>query len=328
MRSMVSAPAPRVAVIGAGIAGLACASRLAAAGMKPVVFDKSRGLGGRVATRRGPDGLTFDHGAQFATARGVTFSHFMRDATGRGAAAAWSGTGGAQDDQRYVGVPGMSSLVRPLADGLDIRGQHTLRSIQKEKGGWRLSFAETTRAELADHVALCMPAPQVAALTHYFPQAAGALAGVDIAPCWAVMVAFDRTPADITLPAGGAQTGSPISWIALEGSKPGRDDRPVRLVLHAGPQWSRDNLELSAEDAARALLEAFGKLSQDPLPAPTHVAAHRWRYAKTQVPLGTPFLEIDAGGLYAAGDWCLGARVECGFDSGRALAERILSAAA
>ncbi|HIP78813.1 MAG TPA: FAD-binding protein, partial [Kiloniellaceae bacterium] len=44
--------APRIAVIGAGLAGLLCARRLQDAGLHPVVFEKSRGLGGRLATRR------------------------------------------------------------------------------------------------------------------------------------------------------------------------------------------------------------------------------------------------------------------------------------
>ncbi len=321
---MVSTPAPTVAVIGAGIAGLACASTLAAAGMTPVVFDKSRGLGGRIATRRGPDGLTFDHGAQFATARGAEFSAYIADAAQRGAAACWNGEDEPQDDRRYVGTPGMSSLVRPLAEGLEVRGQHTLTKIERTQDGWQLAFAETEREVLAERVALCLPAPQVAALTQDFPQAAAALSGVEVAPCWAVMVAFDGLPSPGTLPNAGPQAGGPIAWIATEGTKPARDAGPARLVLHASPEWSRENLELPAEDAASLLLDVLKDLSKGPLPAVSHVAAHRWRYAKTQVPLGRPFLDIADGTLLAGGDWCLGARVECGFDSGVSLADRIL----
>ena len=52
----------RVAVIGAGLAGLTAAARIAAGGAAVTVYDKSRGLGGRLATRRSPQG-SFDHGA-------------------------------------------------------------------------------------------------------------------------------------------------------------------------------------------------------------------------------------------------------------------------
>ena len=41
-----------ITIIGAGMAGLACARRLARAGHTPLLLDKGRGIGGRMATRR------------------------------------------------------------------------------------------------------------------------------------------------------------------------------------------------------------------------------------------------------------------------------------
>ena len=57
---------PRVVVVGAGAAGLSAARQLGDR-YEVVVFDKARGVGGRMATRRLGD-ATFDHGAQFLTA--------------------------------------------------------------------------------------------------------------------------------------------------------------------------------------------------------------------------------------------------------------------
>ena len=68
----------RVAIIGAGMSGLACARRLVDAGLSPVVFDKGQGIGGRMATRR-VDGLQFDHGAQYVTAQDSGFAAVLRD---------------------------------------------------------------------------------------------------------------------------------------------------------------------------------------------------------------------------------------------------------
>ena len=42
-----------IAVIGAGMAGLSCARHLQEAGCRVTVFDKARGPGGRMSTRRG-----------------------------------------------------------------------------------------------------------------------------------------------------------------------------------------------------------------------------------------------------------------------------------
>ncbi|MBC7822907.1 MAG: FAD-dependent oxidoreductase, partial [Candidatus Parcubacteria bacterium] len=50
-----------IAVIGAGVAGLTCAQQLHQAGYRVVVIEKSRGMGGRLATRR-LQGTHADHG--------------------------------------------------------------------------------------------------------------------------------------------------------------------------------------------------------------------------------------------------------------------------
>lgn len=327
---MPSATRPRIAIVGAGIAGLTCARRLADAGLAPVVFDKSRGLGGRIATRRTAEGLTFDHGAQFARAHGSDFAAVLKAAIEAGMAAPWpaadaidaapSGTG-----ERIVGIPGMSSLVKPLATGLDIRVSHTLAALRREGGAWRLEFAEEDAVtHVADAVALCLPAPQVAALLTDHGSARAELERVRIAPCWTLMVAFDAPPA--SLPDAARCDAGPIAWIARSASKPGRPGEPRGFVVHATPDWSRAHLELTKEEACTRLLTALGDLAGAPLPRVRHAAAHRWRYAMTETPLGRPFLEIAPDGLFAAGDWCLGARIEAGHDSGAALADRLLTA--
>src|SRR5512146_1128134 len=78
----------RVAVVGAGIAGLACAQELARADAKVTVFERSRGLGGRLATRR-QGAVAVDHGAQCVTARGRAFARYAEIALRAGALDAW-----------------------------------------------------------------------------------------------------------------------------------------------------------------------------------------------------------------------------------------------
>ena len=55
---------PSVAIIGAGMSGLAAARVLSDAGYAVTIFEKSRGVGGRAATRRRA-GFIYDHGAQY-----------------------------------------------------------------------------------------------------------------------------------------------------------------------------------------------------------------------------------------------------------------------
>ena len=81
---------PKIAIIGAGLTGLACAKKLSLANLSPIVFEKSRGLGGRLSTRRNGNHISFDHGAQYVSANGYTFQKYLNKAIEKGVAAEWS----------------------------------------------------------------------------------------------------------------------------------------------------------------------------------------------------------------------------------------------
>ena len=318
--------AARIAVIGAGLAGLLCARRLQDAGLHPVVFEKSRGLGGRLATRRAEDNRTFDHGAQYITARNPGFRAMLERARQAGNADLWRPRLAPGMEERsedwLVGAPAMNALVRPLAEGLDIRQQSQVKALRRAAGGCHLEGMEDAADRPFDAVVCAVPAPQAQTLAANEAGLAEHLAAVCIAPCWAVMVTFSGLfdPGfDACRPDGEA-----LAWIARNSSKPGRAAARDTWVIHASPDWSRENLELErAEAAARivALLPAaFGR----DLPPLDHAVAHRWRYALTTTPLGRPYLASEDGSLLIGGDWCLGARVECAYESGAAMAAAVL----
>ena len=312
-------------VIGAGIAGLACAGVLARAGVVVTVLDKGRRPGGRVATRRA-DGVTFNHGAQFATARGPAFMALLAALQEQGTAVPWMG-------HRFSFVPGMSALPAALADRATAAGATLLLEQQAaflHPGGHvrHLPAADirpgATTAEGGavlgpfDAVLVALPSPQAAALLRTAGHAfADAAASVDTAPCWTVMARF-ATP--VPGPDVLEQQG-PIAWAAREGSRPGRAAGPDAWTIQASVGWSRDHLEHPAEDAAAQLLAAFQAITG--ASAPDLLQAHRWRHAQVQAPAGQPCFWDGAVG--ACGDWCLGNKIEAAFDSGEALAHAVLS---
>lgn len=314
-------PLQRVAIVGAGLAGLACARTLAAHGTEVSLFDKGRAPGGRLATRRvEQDGrvLSFDHGAQYLTSRGPLFAATL-DAAG---ARAWPEQG------KRVGVPRMSAIGRGLAEGLDIALGREVTALSGEPGAWTLRHVAARRpgssaeddakqAGPFQAVALAIPAPQAAALlARPAPHLGRVLEMVRFAPCWTVMAAF---PEKLALPDTLRPDSGPIGWAARDSSKPGRDASTECWVVQAGPAWSRENLELPPAEAQAALLDAFAALAGAALPAPLYAAAHRWRYALVETPLGAPCLWEPARGLGAAGDWCIAARAEAAVQSGAAL---------
>ena len=78
----------RVALVGAGIAGLSCARALVDAGASVTVFDKGRAPGGRITTRR-LEAHAFDLGAQYATALDARFRRWLDECAASGVAAEW-----------------------------------------------------------------------------------------------------------------------------------------------------------------------------------------------------------------------------------------------
>lgn len=325
-----------VAVVGAGIAGLACGARLAQAGVRVSLFDKGRGPGGRCATRRaGP--FAFDHGAQYATATDERFRRLLSTGEGAGAAAPWRARpdgvhtphAGTEDGrERWVGVPGMSALARHLGRSLEVRSGTRIVALQRQDGRWRLVADDGAAAGPFDAVLVAVPSPQAGPLLGGAPALAARLGEAVLAPCWALMLAFaDPLPTKV---AAASVDGGPLSWICHDGGKPGRRPEgvgpaPATWVAHASPAWSRAHLEEDAAAVAPALLAAFADSLGVDVPRPVHLAAHRWRYARVERALGEPCLYDPELTIGACGDWCLGPRLEAAYLSGLALAEQVLA---
>lgn len=328
-------PAPadaplRVAVVGAGLSGLACARALADRGCDVVVLEKSRGPGGRAATRR-EGRWRFDHGAQYFTVRDERFSRRVRAWRDAGLVRRWDGrvavVGGGRvtpkDDgpERWVGVPGMSALGRELAAGLDVRFGSRVAALADDGGGWRVEPEEGPDAGRFDAVVVSAPAPQTAGLlAGIAPDLARRADEVPMEPCWALMLGFAE-PLDVGFD-GGFADGGPLSWIARDGSKPGRPDAEA-WVVHASPEWSADHLEDDAGSVGRALLDAFGD-AVGRRTEPAFRAVHRWRFAQPTSPLPDRCLVDVTYRIAACGDWCGGPRVEGAFLSGLAAADSLL----
>ena len=107
-------------------------------------------------------------------------------------------------------------------------------------------------------------------------------------------------------------------------AKPGRPARPDTWVAHAASDWSRVHLEELREEALARLASAFAAAVPGDLPDPLYAAAHRWRFARVETPLGQPCLEAMGGRLVLGGDWALGPDAADAWASGRAMARAVL----
>jgi renalase len=307
-----------IAIIGAGMAGLACASRLEAAGIRVVLFDKARGPGGRMSTRRvdtSAGQVSFDHGAQYFTARGAAFREQVEAWAADGIVAPWPAAG----PEAWVGTPGMNAPVRALAARRAVTFSHQVETLIPDGAGWRLVGPNGPTGPF-DAVLLAMPAEQTAALlTGVEPSMARVAAASVTDPCWTVMAAFGQR---LAIDADTLRDQGPLGWAARNASKPGR--APVEAwVMQGSPEWSRRHLEDPAGDVCKALLEGLRRCSGGPIPEPIAVQAHRWRFARSAAG-DERALWSPAAGIGCCGDWLIGPRVECAWDSGEALAERVI----
>jgi predicted NAD/FAD-dependent oxidoreductase len=312
----------RIAVVGAGLAGVTCAQALAARGHEPRIFDKGRGLGGRLATRR-IEGGQFDHGATALPATRKDFSALLAGLEEKRTAVRW--TPPWSDSPQWLGLPGMSALVKSLAAGLDVESGRRVTDLSKSSDGWRLSF-ETGGAEGPfERVVLAIPQPQALDLLAPWPAWSAALSGAAMAPCWTGLFAFEEplAPSADALPG----PGSPIGRMVRDSAKPGREGALDCWVVQAKPDWSARHLEMEKEAAAALLLAEARKLWGAEAGEPRYAAGHRWRFAVTAKPLGRSHLFDASLGLGLCGDWCLGAEAEDAYRSGAALARALLSEA-
>ena len=326
----------RVAVVGAGLAGLTAARILQDQGHQPIVLEKARGAGGRMATRR-QDSWRFDHGAQYFTARDPRFLRHVLAWRERGLVATWNGRIGVVEDdriraapegtERLVAVPGMSAVCRDMmAELADCRFQWPVRHAAFDGGKWQLRATDGRVIE-ADALLVTMPPEQARELLAGTPAheaCSEALDPLDMRPCWALMAVLDQSLLadwDAAFVNQGA-----LGWICSQAAKPGRPAAQA-WVFHATPEWSQEHLEHSAEQVADLLLEAALAL---PGAAPVQAEfalAHRWRFALPDNPLDHGCLWFDRYHLGLAGDWCAGSRVEGAYLSGTAAAGRLLGSA-
>ena len=348
-RSQRAATAPRsIAVIGAGMAGVACARTLMQAGHQVTVFEKTDHAGGRTTTLQTPFG-GFDAGAQYFTVRDERFTQAL--ATVPGMCRPWSANtvrvldaagrviaaNPLPNDPHWVARPGMGSLVDawalPLQQaGCLHTGTHVLR-IEPDRLAPQRWQVCTQSAEGGQHVfagfdavLLALPAAPAQALldnSGVGASLATALAGVTMAPCWTLMLAFPQAvrPGLTTLgPQWNAarSTHHRIAWLARESSKPGRSI-VERWTVQASPAWSAEHLEDDAERVQAKLIKAFSEVTGIRA-EPAHAEVRRWRHAQTTRPLGRSHLWDAKAGIGACGDWCLGHRLEDAFISGLELA--------
>jgi len=303
-----------VVVVGAGIAGLLVARSLRARGVPVVVVEKSRGLGGRLATKR-VGAAVFDQGAQYFTARAPRFSACVAEWRERGVVAPWPGSA-----DRFMARPSMNALGKMLAEGLEVRREWHVRSVRREDAAWVLTVDGQPPLR-AGRLVVTAPVPQALALFDggdLPPRLLADLRSLRYAPCLALLFTL-RGPSAV--PAEGvAPSGEPVRWIADNTKKGIAPGVPAALTVHLGPVFSAEHYAKTAAELATLVLPGIARrLGADV----ADVQVHRWKFSEPTTSHPEPSVWLPDLGVGFAGDAFGGPRVEGAAVSGLDLADRI-----
>ncbi len=302
-----------VAIIGAGLTGLVCAERLRAAGVNAIVVEKSRDIGGRLATRR-REGRAWNHGAPRVNVRCAEFRAQIETLRALGHAE-WLPGGMAA-----VGVPDARELLRPLSDG-GVEFAAEVGRLQRGPVGWSLLLLDGRALGPFDIVVCTAPVPQTCRLLHASGVAIpDVVARIEYAPCWALLLALPESAIDL----GSLAESEVFGYVGRPLVLGGRSVEST-WVLHANPDWSTRHLEHTAQDVQRLLLAevvtAAGLTSE-----PVAAFAHRWRFARAVQPVSRDSLWLPAPRIAIGGDGFAGGDADGAFRSALGLASTVLGA--
>jgi renalase len=321
----------KIAIIGAGLSGLTVA-HLLKDDAEVIIFEKSRGVGGRISTRRA-EPYFFDHGAQYFTARTKPFQDFIQPLLNQGIVERWNAryalfdgnqmierTGWQEDMPRYVGVPSMNHMAKYVAEGMDIQFGTKIKALQRQDD-WQLTDDQEQIYSGFDWVICSIPSPQALELLSEDLSFYSDINAIKMSACYSLMLGFE---ADLPIDFDAARVkNSDISWMAANRQKPGRTGS-FTLLVHSTEAYANAHIDGDREQVLQHLVSAASRIIGHDVSVAEHKTLHGWRYAQnTQREIdGTSFIDQEHL-IGVCGDWSFGGRVEGAFMSAFDLVQKL-----
>lgn len=319
-----------IAIIGVGLAGIFAARELQAKGLSVALFDKSRGVGGRLATRRGFE-TRFDHGLPSWEIQGLQTEKLTNILLTENIIAPWkvavsdnldATSWQTLETHTAFFVPeGMTAIAKYFTQALTINRSFHLEQLIPQNNAWQLKFKNGETAE-AKAIILAIPAPQAIPLVKDFvtEEMGDRLKNISYEPALSLMLGLKDLSSHLKFPWQELRLENhPVfKKIIVDGQK--RSPQTQTLVLQTNATFTQQYLEATdLESAAQTLITETQKLLD--IPDPLWQQIHRWRYAIPEQRLGETHLSLlTQPELMLCGDWCLGQGIEGAIASGLAAA--------
>jgi len=320
----------KIAIIGAGISGLALANLLKDTKAEITVFEKSRGVGGRMSTRRAEE-FNFDHGAQCFTIRTKEFESFLKPFLESGLIQEWHGNVVSIEngkiiepriwnEKHYVASPSMNSLCKKLAENLNVKIDTEILPISKKDNKWSIQSKQSNDFSLFDIVVSTAPPMQTINLFKENFCYTENLKQIEMHPCFALMLGFKDEIRSNWMAA--RIRNSKIKWTSFNNSKPNRNKGATSIVVHASNTWSNNNVNIEIAEVQKQLFEEF-EMQTGIKNIPDYRSTHRWLYSIVKTASKPEYLLDESAKLSVCGDSCLTSRIEDAFLSSQKLADKL-----
>lgn len=322
---------PSIAVIGAGLSGVVAAREFTDLA-NVTVFEKARGVSGRMATRYA-DPYQFDHGAQFFIAKSDEFKEYIKPLIEDGVIVRWdanfvefdndkviSGRQWDEDNPHYVGTPKMNQIVKHLAADLDLKLQTRIVEIKDKENQKELVDEEGNSQGTYDWVIVAIPAEQAKdLLPDNFPHK-NIAEKTKMLGAHSLMLGFEEA-LPLEWQAAFVQNAD-ISWISINSTKPGRP-QGYSMLVHATNKWSEEHIEDDLEQAKEYIIKETSRITGVNVSIANHQAIHRWRYANASKHGGEKSYFDEKSKIGICGDWLIQGRVEAAYLSAVDLSNKI-----
>jgi len=315
-------------IIGAGISGLICAEGLQTMGFQVLVLDKSRGIGGRLATRR-LHNTCVDHGLPYLM-KGKDGDQILNiiidNLCENQIIEPWKGEiyelkadnslEISAAVKRYFAKEGITSVAKYftknelIKENLPIKKEAKVIKISKDTDdNWLLSLENSEEKIRAKYVVFAIPAPQILMLIENSPdlnlsqELIDQLAAVTYHPRLVVMAGYSE---EYELPKwqGIRLNNEDLRFILLDSSKRNNPQNESVFVFHSTPEFADNYLDSENLDfPAKKLLNIASNLLNSWLEKPNWYSIQRWRYAT--VKNGLQKDNLTENNLFFCGDWCL-----------------------
>lgn len=334
----------KIGIIGSSLAGLVAGKKLGQAGHDVTIIEKTRTLGGRLATLDDGEGNIFDYGISHFHANNPDFLSFVNYLEEETLIQEWSsrfeyfdGTElhdlnpNRSPELHYASTKGFGEVAKKLSRWVDIKssvkagGLTHIGADRTKKRAWMINLTDISVFE-CDAVILATPATEAYGILMTAQDETPArriIRHVDefeYDPSFTIMVSYK----DQEAPEWDAIEciGENLKWVINESSK--RNNADTSLVIHSSASFARKHREEDPEKVSAEMLELVAKITgQNWIAQPSARHFHYWKYASCRNPIDEEFmeLEMEEAPLALVGDYLGGNSVGSAYLSGLRLAE-------